>query len=50
MGYPSLHQPVLAAHLPLIAALLKGGRRWFAPPVFDEWIANPDRHGGKPII
>ncbi|MBK8752255.1 MAG: hypothetical protein IPL99_11715 [Candidatus Competibacteraceae bacterium] len=47
VGYPSLHQPVLAAHLPLIAALLQGWPALVRSACFDEWIANPDRHGGN---
>lgn len=47
MGYPSLHQPALAPHLALLAALLQQWPSLIPAACFDEWIANPDRHGGN---
>lgn len=47
MGYPSLHQPALAPHLALLAILLQQWPSLIPAACFDEWIANPDRHGGN---
>lgn len=47
VGYPSLHQPVLAPYLPILSALLKQWPQIVPAACFDEWIANPDRHGGN---
>jgi len=47
VGYPSLHQPVLTPYLPLLSALLAQWPELVPAACFDEWIANPDRHGGN---
>lgn len=47
VGYPSLHQPALAPYLRVLSGLLLQWPKLVQAACFDEWIANPDRHGGN---
>lgn len=50
VGRPSLKRRLTVDGAQFLASLLATWKHWDAASIFDEWIANPDRHPGNLLI
>lgn len=50
VGRPSLKRRLTESGAELLASLFATWKQWDAATIFDEWIANPDRHPGNLLI
>lgn len=50
IGRPSLKRRLTEDGEQFLAGLLTTWKQWDAASIFDEWIANPDRHPGNLLI
>lgn len=50
VGRPSLKRRLTESGAQFLDSLLTTWKRWDVVSIFDEWIANPDRHAGNLLI
>lgn len=50
VGRPSLKRRLSESGAGILASLFSTWKQWDAATIFDEWIANPDRHAGNLLI
>lgn len=50
VGRPSLKRRLTESGVQFLDSLLATWKQWDATSIFDEWIANPDRHPGNLLI
>jgi hypothetical protein len=50
VGCPSLRRRLTKPEPEILAELLSKWKGWVKAAIFDEWIANPDRHSGNLLL
>jgi len=50
VGFPSLRRRFVKPEPQIFAELLSKWKGWVNAAIFDEWIANPDRHSGNLLL
>jgi hypothetical protein len=50
VGRPSLKRRLTESGAEFLASLFATWKQWDAATIFDEWVANPDRHAGNLLI